>query len=70
MDQNKANLILNILTMLVAAEPVVAQTVHDLLVGTGGQSDQAVLTSDLADWQAIIDKAKAQITLPATPAAS
>ena len=56
------SLITSILQMILVAEPVVVQTVHDLLVGTGGQSDQAVLTSDLADWNAIIEKAKAQIS--------
>ena len=49
------------LQMLLTAEPAVVQTIHDLLVGTGGVSDQAVLTSDLADWQAIVAKAKTQI---------
>lgn len=58
-------LIVNILSMILAAEPAVIQTIHDLLVGVGGQSDQAVLTSDLADWQAIIAKAQAQLTPPA-----
>jgi hypothetical protein len=50
-----------ILQMILEAEPVVVQTVHDLLVGTGGQSDQEVLTADLADWNAIIEKARAQM---------
>jgi hypothetical protein len=53
-----------ILQMILAAEPAVVQTIHDLLVGTGGQSDQAVLTSDLADWNAIIAKAKEQLAPP------
>lgn len=53
--------IIAILQMILVAEPSVVQVIHDLLVGTGGQSDQATLTSDLADWQAIIDKAKAQL---------
>jgi len=44
------------------------QAVHDFLVGTGGVSDQDVLTQDIADWQAIAAKAKAQLALlPPTP---
>lgn len=54
-------MILAIFQMVMTAEPVVVQTVHDLLVGAGGKSDQAVLTQDVADWDAIIAKAKVQI---------
>lgn len=61
------NLLGSILSMIVAAEPAVLQLVHDLLVGSGGKSDQEVLTQDLADWDAIAAKAKAQLTTPATP---
>ncbi len=53
--------IVAILKMILLAEPPVVHLVHDLLVGTGGQSDQAVLTKDIADWQAIAAKAKAQL---------
>jgi hypothetical protein len=47
--------------MVLSAEPAVVQLVHDLLVGGGGQSDQQVLTGDVADWQTIIANAKAQL---------
>lgn len=50
--------IVSILSMILAAEPAVVQLVHDLLVGAGGQSDQAVLTGDAADWATIIANAK------------
>lgn len=53
------------LQMILAAEPTVIQVIHDLLAGTGGATDQAVLTSDLADWNAIIAKAQAQLNPPA-----
>jgi hypothetical protein len=56
-----AKLILAILQMIAVAEPAVIQTIHDLLVGAGGKSDQVVLTSDLADWDAIIAKAREQL---------
>lgn len=51
--------IVAVLQMILSAEPAVVQLVHDLLVGAGGQSDEAVLTADLADWQTIIATAKA-----------
>ena len=54
--------IVAVFQMILEAEPAIVQTVHDLLAGTGGQTDQAVLTSDLADWNAIIEKAKTQLT--------
>ena len=54
--------IVAIFQMILAAEPAIVQTVHDLLAGTGGKTDQDVLTSDIADWNAIIAKAKAQLT--------
>lgn len=48
--------------MIATAEPTILQMVHDLLAGGGGATDQAVLTADAVDWQAII--AKAQAALP------
>ena len=59
-----ATTVVSILNMILAAEPAVVQLVHDLLVGTGGKSDQDVLTQDLADWDAIAAKAKAQLAAP------
>lgn len=56
--------IVSILQMLLASEPAVIQVIHDLLVGAGGQSDEAVLTTDLADWNSIIAKAKEQLAPP------
>lgn len=54
-------LILQLLSMLATAEPVVLQAVHDFLAGTGGQTDQAVLTADAIDWKDIQKKAQAAI---------
>lgn len=52
------------LQMILAAEPAIIQVIHDLLAGTGGKTDQETLTSDLADWDAIIAKARAQLGTP------
>lgn len=60
--------IVAVVDMILKAEPAVIQTIHDLLAGTGGQTDQPVLTADIADWQSIIDKARAQMP-PQPPAA-
>jgi len=59
--------IVAILQMVLSAEPAIVQLVHDLLVGAGGRSDQAVLTQDVADWQTIIANAKAQLAPPTPP---
>lgn len=60
-----------VLRMLLAAEPAIIQLTHDLLVGTGGKSDQAVLTADIADWETIAAKAKEQLSsTPTAPPSS
>lgn len=56
------------LQMILKAEPAIVQTIHDLLAGTGGETDQAVLTQDIADWDAIIAKARQQLGQGAPPA--
>jgi hypothetical protein len=56
-----APLILNILQILVAAEPAVITAVHNLLTGTGTADDLAILAADKIEWQAIADKAQAEI---------
>lgn len=68
-NSGTSDIILNILKMILLAEPAIVQVVHDFLVGTGGKSDQSVLTQDLADWQAIADKAKAQLPAASAPPA-
>lgn len=57
--------ILSILSMITQAEPAVIQLVHDLLASATGESDQAILSADSTDWNAIIANAKA--ALPPTP---
>jgi len=57
----KAPLILNILQILVTAEPAIINAVHNLLTGTGTADDLAVLAADKIEWQAIADKAQAEI---------
>lgn len=56
--------IVAILNMVLTAEPAVVQLVHDLLAHGGGQTDQAILTADIADWDGIIAEAKKQLAPP------
>jgi hypothetical protein len=56
-----APLILGVLQMLLAAEPAVVSAVHNILSGTGTADDLAVLGADKLAWQAIADKATAEI---------
>lgn len=53
--------ILNILQILLTAEPAVVNAIHNLLSGTGTADDLAVLKADAAAWQAVADKAQAEI---------
>jgi hypothetical protein len=54
-------LIVQILQALLAAEPTVVQAIHNLLSGTGTADDLAVLGADKIAWQAIADKAAAEV---------
>jgi hypothetical protein len=54
-------LIVQILQALLAAEPTVVQAIHNLLSGTGTADDLAVLGADKIAWQAVADKAAAEI---------
>lgn len=56
--------IVAILNMVLTAEPAVVQLVHDLLAKGGGQTDQAILTADITDWDGIIAEAKKQLGAP------
>ena len=56
-----APLILEILQILTTAEPAIITAVHNLLTGTGTADDLAVLAADKIEWQAIADKAQAEI---------
>lgn len=56
-----APLILNILQILLTAEPAVVAAIHNLLSGTGTADDLTVLKADAAAWQAIADKAQAEV---------
>jgi hypothetical protein len=64
-----APLILNILQILLIAEPAVVSAVHNLLTGTGTADDLAILKADTIAWQAIADKAAAEIAKSKPPAA-
>jgi hypothetical protein len=60
-------LILQILQILSTAEPSIITAIHNLLTGTGTTDDLAVLAADKIAWQAVADKAAAEIA-KATPA--
>jgi len=70
-----APLILNVLQILLTAEPAVVQAVHNILTGNGSADDLATLQADSIAWQAIADKAAGEIakvkggTVPTTPPA-
>jgi len=53
--------ILAILQILSTAEPSVVTAIHKLLTGSGTADDLAVLKADAIAWQAIADKAGAEI---------
>ena len=53
--------ILMILQILLTAEPALVDAVHNLLSGRGTADDLALLKSDAIAWQAIADKAQAEI---------
>ena len=56
-----APLILNVLQILLTAEPAVVQAIHNILTGSGSADDLATLKADSIAWQAIADKAAAEI---------
>ena len=64
--------LVNVLQMLLVAEPAIVQAIHNLLTGTGTLDDLAVLKADALAWQAIADKAQGEIdkvkgTVPPVP---
>lgn len=54
-------IILNILQILLTAEPAVVSAVHNILSGTGTADDLVTLKADALAWQAIADKAATEI---------
>jgi hypothetical protein len=62
-------LILQILQMLSTAEPAIITAIHNLLSGTGTADDLTVLKADTIAWQAIADKAAAEIAKVKPPVA-
>jgi hypothetical protein len=62
-------LILQILQILSTAEPAIINAVHNLLSGTGTADDLTVLGADKLAWQAIADKAAAEIAKVKPPVA-
>ncbi len=56
-----APLALTVIQMILAAEPAVVSAIHSILSGTATTDDLAVLQADALAWQAIADKAAAEI---------
>ena len=62
-------LVLNILEILLTAEPAIVQAIHNLLTGNATADDLATLKADALAWQAIADHAAAEIAKSKPPAA-
>lgn len=64
-----APLALTVIQMILNAEPAIVSAIHNILSGTGTADDLAVLKADSIAWQAIADKAAAEIAKakPVTP---
>lgn len=60
-------LIVQILQALLSAEPAVVAAIHSLLSGTGTADDLAILGADKVAWQAIADKAAAEVAKASVP---
>lgn len=56
--------ILQIIQILLAAEPGVVQAIHDLLTGNGGATDVQILAGDKIIWQDVQAQARTQLGLP------
>lgn len=56
-----AKVILTILQILSTAEPAIITAIHNLLTKTATTDDLVVLGVDKIAWQAIADKAQAEI---------
>lgn len=54
-------IVVQILQMLLVAEPAVIQAIHNLMSGTGTADDLAILGADKIAWQMMGDKAAAEI---------
>lgn len=55
------NIALTVIQMILLAEPAIVQAIHNLLSGSGTADDLAILKADSIAWQAIADKAAAEI---------
>lgn len=62
-----APLALSVIQMILAAEPAIVQAIHNLLSGIGTADDLMVLKGDIIAWQAIADKAAAEIAKTKKP---
>lgn len=60
-------LALTVIEMILAAEPAVVQAIHNLLTGNGSADDLATLKADGIAWQAIADKAAAEVAKTKPP---
>ncbi len=55
--------VLQIIQILLAAEPAVVNAIHDLLTGHSGETDAQVLAGDKVIWQDVQAKAREQLGL-------
>ena len=53
--------IIQILQILLVAEPEVVSAIHNLLTGASGKADTDLLNQDVIDWQTVQTKARAQL---------
>jgi hypothetical protein len=70
MSNPQAPLIVEILDVILKAEPAIVTAVHNLLAGTGSADDIAVLKADSLSWQALADRAQQEIAKLPPSAAS
>lgn len=60
-------LALTVIQMILAAEPAVVTAIHNILSGNGSADDLATLKADGIAWQAIADKAAAEVAKSKPP---
>ncbi len=62
--------LLEILQILLAAEPAIVTAMHRLLTGIGTADDIAILKGDSLAWQALADRAQEELTKLNPPTAT
>ena len=57
-----APLALDVIKIVLAAEPAVVQAIHNILSGNGSADDLATLKADSIAWQMMADHAAAELS--------